>query len=125
MTTDDKLLKNIKRIRKLKVFMDRLANARLALAEKREKQKQKATENAYNLVKNQLANSRATIAAISKELDELKSALSTTTPNSNDVSDPILKDLLNTEQKEADFSEETYSLAIEIHSVSPKAYKVL
>ena len=105
--------------------MDRLANARLALAEKREKQKQKATENAYNLVKNQLANSRATIAAISKELDELKSALSTTTPNSNDVSDPILKDLLNTEQKEADFSEETYSLAIEIHSVSPKAYKVL
>ena len=66
------------------------------------------------------------IAELNQEIEDLKKQILDIQKAEETIQNTILSDLLqHTEDKKSPFSSETVSLAIEIRSISPKAYSIL
>ena len=100
--------------------------ARAALQAKREKKKVNGSIHKKNLFDFKYYDAKKLNEELQQQIEKLQKELETMTQKSTENKNEILNDLMkHSLEKNAPFSSETVSLAMEIKSISPKAYKLL
>ena len=105
--------------------MDRAAHARQIKAQRAQTNIEAKQKQAENLMKNKLAYEHAQNQQLRDTISDLQAEIESLRQQQDNMANIILQDLMNHIQNQNDYCPETYSLAMNIQSISPKAYSLL